>query len=64
MTTLEIILLAILWIVYGSFCAYQSTETWHDDSEIIGTYILCIFFSPVVLIYRMLVGIFHPKSMD
>jgi hypothetical protein len=62
MTTLEIILLLTLWIIYGVFSAYQEEETNSDYT--IGTYIMYIIFAPIVLIYRILIGIFHPKTMN
>jgi hypothetical protein len=64
MTTLEIILLATLWVIYGIFTAYQSTGKYDsDDIEIIGTYLVSIFFSPVIFIIRMVIGVFDSKTI-
>jgi hypothetical protein len=63
MTTLEIILLAILWVIYGLFTAYQITNEEDSDDVIIGIYFLLILLSPIVLIIRIIIGIFHSKTI-
>jgi hypothetical protein len=60
MTDLEFILTAIIWVVYGVFSGYQSDLSSSHD----GKYIVCIIFAPLVLIYRILRGIFHPDNMN
>jgi hypothetical protein len=60
MTDLEFILITIIWVGYGVFCAYQINWSWSHG----GMYIVCIGFAPLVLVYRILRGIFHPDNMN
>lgn len=71
MTTLEIILIIIIWIAYGVFAAYQTEEgssnvltvSYYErefDSTI--SLFLMIIFSPIVFIVRALIGIFKRYS--
>lgn len=59
MTTLEILLISILWIIYGGINSYQ--HNWFRDFEnrvdvflILGT----IIFAPFVLVIRIIRGVF------
>jgi hypothetical protein len=61
MTTLEIILLIIIWVGYGCFDCNQSIKDSHSDNDIIGGFIFSIMFAPVILIIRMIWGIFTSK---
>jgi hypothetical protein len=59
MTTLEIILIVVIWIVYGVFNAYQDEKSYE-----ISHYFYHIIFCPLVLLFRVLIGIFHSKSIN
>jgi hypothetical protein len=61
MTPLEIILIVMLWVTYGVLSAYQDKGFWADDGA---KYIVYIIISPILLIYRVIIGIFHPKSIN
>jgi hypothetical protein len=61
MTTLEIILITILWVIYGVFSAYQDEYHLRTNFD---KYFFHIIFSPLVLIYRILIGLFHPKTIN
>lgn len=50
MTTLEMILIGIIWISYGIFVAAQ--EEVEDYTPLV------ILFSPIILVIRAFVGIF------
>lgn len=60
MTTLETILILILWISYGVFTAFQISKDAFDmdNNDISGLYIVSILFSPILLIIRAIIGIF------
>lgn len=60
MTYLEIILLTILWVSYGVFTAYQTKPS---EGHVILTYCMSIIFSPLILIVRVFIGIFHPDNV-
>lgn len=55
MTTLEWVLLIILWIGYGAFAAYQTDQ---DDTYKAGTYMWYILFSPGLFIIKCFYGAF------
>lgn len=62
MTTLEGILIAILWASYGAFAAFQTDRDnpWNEDDgdgEVL-FYTIYIMFAPVVLVIKMLYGAF------
>ena len=65
MTTLEIILILIIWICYGIFNSYQHQWFIYDfDNEAssnVGV-ILTIVFAPVALIIRIIRGVFFWKG--
>lgn len=63
MTILETILILILWISYGTFSAYQLIKNTDnlDQNEKTTLYLIFILFSPIILIVRIMLGIF---SMD
>lgn len=64
MTTLEIILIAIIWISYGLFSAKQiSDKNCSHNEELIFNYLLCIVFAPIVLIARIFIGMFSDRSI-
>lgn len=58
MSNLEIILTMILWVIYGVFSAVQR-DSFEDY-----TYPLMIIFSPIVLLYRIVVGIFNKRNIQ
>lgn len=58
MTTLEIILLAIIWIGYGVFNAIQFAETASNDEEQAVAWISSLMLSPLFFVVRCLVGAF------
>ena len=58
MTTLEIILIAIIWIGYGLFAAYQSREMNLNSEDQSGMYIVYIVFAPMIFILKCLYGAF------
>ena len=60
MTTLEIILLSIIWIGYGIIAAIQ-TESYEDGE--LALYLGCILFSPIVFIGRCLYGAFKKYEL-
>lgn len=61
MTTLEIILIAIIWIAYGIFNSYQ--HNWYDDEEFPeGCVIVTIVSTPIAFIIRFFRGIFFWKG--
>lgn len=61
MTTLEIILIAIIWITYGVFNTYQ--HDWCDDYESPALCVLIIIISaPIAFIIRFFRGIFFWKG--
>lgn len=53
MTTLEIILTAIIWIAYGVFCTKQI-----EDDPIFKHYVIFIIGAPLVFIIRIMYGAF------
>ena len=56
MTPLENILIALLWVGYGAFAAYQSRRTiWYDDA---GLYVAYIYFAPLVFVAKCIYGAF------
>jgi hypothetical protein len=61
MTTLEIILTIIIWIGYGCFDFNQFIKDSHSDDGIVGGFIFTIMIAPVILIIRMIWGIFTSK---
>jgi hypothetical protein len=61
MTTLEIILIAIIWIAYGCFNATQMDKTSKNEEETLGCFVLSIAFSPVFILIRLIWGIFTSK---
>lgn len=62
MTTLEIILLAIIWIGYGLLNFLQSGDYNSKDYKL--GFILHIIGSPIVLIVRLFLGIFSYKFWE
>ena len=63
MTTLEIILIVVIWIVYGVFSAYQDEDCITLLPENMKR-LIYIIFSPLILLYRILIGILHSKSIN
>ena len=60
MTTLETLLIIIVWIGYGVFSAYQAINVnnrCHNAN--LGIYVMFPILSPIILIARVLLGIFH-----
>jgi hypothetical protein len=51
MTILEITLTGIIWIAYG--CRVSDQHDWNEHSA------SHIIFAPIVLLYRVVVGIFN-----
>ncbi len=51
------ILIAIIWIGYGAFAAYQ-TDCEGDLNDKAGYYFLYIIFAPIVFIIKALYGAF------
>ena len=61
MTGLEVLLIMILWVLYGIWSAKQEVEEGGVSNEdAVGVYIFSILFSPLVLIARIIKGIFTP----
>ena len=63
MTNLEIILLIIVWIVYGVFNTYQ--HDWYDDNAIEVMWFIIflnVLLAPIALIVRIFRGIFLWKG--
>lgn len=61
MTTLEITLIAIIWIVYGIYAAVRTNNNLFaksSDFDEVTAGVFIVMFSPLVLIYRAFVGIF------
>lgn len=61
MTTLEIILLAIVWIGYGIYNGNQMAETAITEDDITVCYVVSILFCPLLIPFRMIWGIFSSK---
>lgn len=62
MTTLEIILTAIIWIAYGVFNSWQ--HDWfkdYDPKDYEVIVLINIIFAPVALMIRLYRGIFYYK---
>lgn len=66
MTILEIILLGVLWIAYGVFSFYQSegNKVTLDDGMDVLSLIILIVISPLVLVVRIFLGVFHGCTMN
>lgn len=61
MTTLEIILIVIVWITYGVFNSWQND--WHDDEDGKEIFIIInIIFAPLALLIRLFRGVFLWKE--
>ena len=61
MTTLEIILIGIIWVNYGLFTAYQHNDN-KLDFEVNGFAIfIIVILSPFILFIRIFYGIFSNK---
>lgn len=63
MTILEIILIGVLWVVYGVFSAYQSngsTFKFIDGLELV----ICVGLAPIMLLVRVVLGVFHKCTME
>lgn len=61
MTTLEIILIAIVWIAYGIFNSYQ--HDWFKENQDNWLGILTVItFAPFVLMIRIIRGVFFWKG--
>ncbi len=60
MTTLEIVLIAIMWIGYGLFAAYQ-TSAYKDNKEFL--YFLYPTISPIILVAKMIYGAFKKYDL-
>jgi hypothetical protein len=60
MTTLEIILLAVVWISYGAFSHYQYLEDFEDAKAVFWMIVL----APFVLLIRIIIGVFAKKTMQ
>jgi len=62
MTTLEIILIAIIWIVYGIYAAVRTHGNLFSkksDFDEVTAGVFIVIFAPLVLIYRAIYGIFQ-----
>ena len=57
MTILEIILIALIWISYGFFSAYQLNEA-NEDPDNITSYFIFIVIAPLILCFRIAFGAF------
>ena len=66
MTILEIILIVVLWVAYGVFSFYQSEGNKFplDDGMDVFSLIILIVISPLVLVVRIFLGIFHGCTMN
>ena len=62
MTTLEIILIAIIWISYGVFNSWQHGwyEVYYEDPWFFT--IINIIFAPIALVIRIIRGVFYWKG--
>lgn len=62
MTTLEIVLIAIIWISYGTFNAWQ--HEWYYDSrrEYLAVF-MNILLAPVALSIRIFRGVFRWRGI-
>lgn len=58
MTTLEIVLIVIIWVAYGVFNSWQ--HDWFKDEAWNTT--LNIIYAPIALIVRILRGVFFWKG--
>ena len=60
MTTLEIILIAVMWVCYGVFTVYRTDDVrrWQTDGEDLVLALAMIVFAPIVLVGRAIIGIF------
>ncbi len=58
MTTLEIILIAIIWIAYGVFNSWQHEwfEKDYDKSSFLN--VMVVLFAPIAFIIRIIRGVF------
>lgn len=66
LTNLEITLIAIIWVVYGIFAAYQTKENkdmYSSLEEDANRYPLYITFAPIVLIVKAIHGIFKKYKL-
>jgi hypothetical protein len=66
MTILEIILIGVLWVAYGVFSVYQEggNKIPLDDADDLMVLVLGIVLSPLILVVRIFVGIFHKCTMN
>jgi hypothetical protein len=65
MTTLELVLTAIIWIAYGCFNFNESPMSKSKkDDDLMGGAMFCILFAPVILAIRLIWGIFSSKFFE
>ena len=62
MTTLEILLIIIVWVSYGVFNSWQHDWFKFDYNFEPLAVIICIAFAPIAIIIRILRGIFQWKG--
>lgn len=59
MTPLEQFLTAIIWIAYGAFAAFRTTESVNE----LGKYICYITAAPLVMFVKAIYGIFKDYEL-
>ena len=59
MTTLEIILMVLLWIAFGAFAIYKQKEA--DDNLVEGCGLVLFLTAPIVLIVVVIKQLFFRK---
>lgn len=66
MTILEIILIGVIWVAYGVFSVYQDEDNPLPivDADDLMVLVLGIVLSPLILVVRIFVGIFHKCTMN
>lgn len=65
MTTLEIILTAIIWIAYGCFNFNESPTSKSDkDDDLIFGFLFFVVFAPILLALRFIWGTFTSKFFE
>lgn len=61
MITIEIVLIGVLWVMYGVLSAIQDKSTNFNDSDGEFWKFVChIIFSPIIFVGKALYGVFKP----
>lgn len=65
MTKTEIILTAVIWVLYGLLAVRQTFDSFDtSEADDVVPAIFIVIFSPLVLLYRAIYGIFRKHNFD